>query len=107
MAVATKGTKQQIAFYGSTPAYRPVLECHGWGELQTELNQMSKEGRWEEMGELIDDDILHAFAVVAEIDDLAPEILRRFDDIIDRISFYAAYQFDPTRWLAIMHDLKQ
>ncbi len=107
MGVATKGTKQQIAFYGSTPAYRPVLECHGWGELQTELNQMSKEGRWEEMGELIDDDILHAFAVVAEIDDLAPEILRRFGDIIDRISFYAAYQFDPTRWLAIMHDLKQ
>ncbi len=106
MAVAIKGTRQQIAFYGSTPAYRCVLECHGWGELQTELNQMSKEGRWEEMGGLIDDEILNAFAVVAEIDDLAAAVLDRFDDVFHRISFFAAYQFDPTRWLKVMKDLK-
>ncbi|MCP5025883.1 MAG: LLM class F420-dependent oxidoreductase [Actinomycetia bacterium] len=106
LAAAAKGTRQQIAFYGSTPAYRPVLECHGWGDLQTELNAMSKKGLWEEMGDLIDDEILGAFAVVAEIDSLASEIVGRFDDIIDRISFYAAYQFDPTRWLAVMEDLK-
>ena len=48
----------QIAFYGSTPAYRKVLDLHGWGDLQDELNRMSKEGRWEEMGDLVDDEIL-------------------------------------------------
>ena len=52
------GTRRQIAFYGSTPAYRPVLELHGWGDLQPELNRLSKEGKWAEMGELIDDEML-------------------------------------------------
>ena len=65
MAAAAKGVQGQIAFYGSTPAYRKVLELHGWGDLQDELNRMSKEGRWAEMGDLIDDEMLETFAVVA------------------------------------------
>ena len=66
MAKAATGVRQQIAFYGSTPAYRPVLETHGWGDLQDDLNRMSKLGQWQEMGELIDDEVLDAFAVVGE-----------------------------------------
>src|SRR4051812_7857045 len=66
MVKAAAGTRQQIAFYGSTPAYRGVLDLHGWGELQTELNSLSKQGEWVKMGTLIDDDILNTFAVVAE-----------------------------------------
>ena len=68
MAKATAGTRQQIAFYGSTPAYRGVLEHHGWGDLQPDLNRLSKEGKWVEMGGLIDDEILHTFAVVGAPD---------------------------------------
>ena len=68
VAAATKAVREQIAFYGSTPAYRPVLELHGWGDLQTELNTLSKRGEWVKMGELIDDDVLDAFAVVAPIE---------------------------------------
>ena len=64
--------QQQVAFYGSTPAYRGVLELHGWGDLQPELNSLSKQGEWVKMGELIDDDVLAAFAVVAEPDGIAP-----------------------------------
>ena len=48
-----RGVCKQIAFYGSTPAYRPVLEMHGWGGLQTELNALSKQGQWDKMGELV------------------------------------------------------
>ena len=58
MAKAATGVREQIAFYGSTPAYRRVLDLHGWGDLQDELNRMSKEGRWKEMGDLIDDEML-------------------------------------------------
>ena len=58
MAKAATGVRGQIAFYGSTPAYRKVLDLHGWGDLQDELNRLSKEGRWGEMGTLIDDDML-------------------------------------------------
>ncbi len=100
------GVRQQIAFYGSTPAYRTVLELHGWGELQDELNAMSKQGQWKEMGELITDDILDAFAVVAEPEKLAAGISERYGDVVQRISFYAPYESDPELWKGVMEDLK-
>src|ERR1700759_3765801 len=90
-ARADAAVRKQIAFYGSTPAYRPVLEAHGWGELQTELNALSKRGDWDGMGRLITDDVLDAFAVRAEPDDVAPELLKRYGDLVDRVSLYAPY----------------
>lgn len=77
-------TKKQIAFYGSTPAYRTVLDLHGWGALQGELNLMSKQGRWDEMGELITDEILDQFAVVGEPEAVARGIGSRYGALIDR-----------------------
>jgi probable F420-dependent oxidoreductase len=86
---AKVATCRQIAFYGSTPAYKPVLDSIGVGAMQTELNAMSKQGRWEEMGDLITEDILEAFAVVGEPSAIAGQIKARYSDIIDRTS--AAY----------------
>ena len=84
---ATKqAVKKQISFYGSTPAYRPVLESEGWGDLQLELNRMSKQGQWDEMGLLITDEMLDAFAVVGEPDGIASAVLARYGDVVDRIS---------------------
>jgi probable F420-dependent oxidoreductase len=103
---AATGTRQQIAFYGSTPAYRPVLELHGWGGLQDELNTLSKQGKWVEMGTLIDSEILNTFAVVGEPEQIAPELHTRYGDVISRISFYAPYQSDPGRWSKVLEDLK-
>src|ERR1700722_1819570 len=88
MAAAAKAVRQQIAFYGSTPAYRPVLELHGWGGLQSELNTLSKQGEWVKMGDLIDDKVLDYFAVVCPIDQVASRIKARFADVVDRYSFY-------------------
>lgn len=95
MAAAATGVRQQIGFYGSTPAYRGVLEHHGWGDLQTELNALSKDGRWVEMGERIDDEMLATFAVVAEPEQVADALLARFGDLVDRLSFYLPYKADP------------
>lgn len=103
---AAVGTRQQIAFYGSTPAYKGVLELHGWDGLQEELNAMSKQGEWAKMGTLIDDEILNTFAVVAEPEQIARELSKRYGDVIQRISFYAPYQSDPDRWSKVMADLK-
>jgi probable F420-dependent oxidoreductase len=103
---AAAGTRQQIAFYGSTPAYRPVLDLHGWGGLQDELNTLSKQGKWVEMGTLIDDEILNTFAVVGEPERIAPELHNRYGDVIQRISFYAPYRSDPERWHQVLTDLK-
>jgi probable F420-dependent oxidoreductase len=104
---ASSGTRQQIAFYGSTPAYRPVLDIHGWGGLQDELNTLSKQGKWVEMGDLIDDEILNTFAVVGEPEQIAPELHRRYGDVIQRINFYAPYKSDPERWSSVLEAMKQ
>jgi probable F420-dependent oxidoreductase len=103
---AAAGTRQQIAFYGSTPAYKPVLELHGWGGLHDELNALSKQGKWVEMGDLVDDEILNTFAVVGEPEQIAPELHHRYGDVIQRISFYAPYKSDPERWRAVFDALK-
>jgi probable F420-dependent oxidoreductase len=107
MKTAAAGTRQQIAFYGSTPAYKGVLELHGWGGLHDELNSMSKLGKWVEMGELITDDILNTFAVVAEPSGVAPELSSRYSDVISRLSFYAPYKADPETWLPVIDALKK
>jgi probable F420-dependent oxidoreductase len=106
-AQARQGTKQQIAFYGSTPAYRGVLELHGWGDLQSELNSLSKQGEWVKMGELITDDILDAFAVVGDPEDVPGLMLERYGDIVDRLSFYAPYRSDPERWGRVLEGFRQ
>jgi probable F420-dependent oxidoreductase len=81
-------TRQLLAFYGSTPAYRPVLDVHGWGDLQPELNALSKQGRWAEMGALIDDDVLHTIAACGTPAEVAAHIRDRVAGISDRICIY-------------------
>ena len=98
-------TRQQIAFYGSTPAYRGVLEHHGWGDAQTELNRLSKRGQWVEMGNVIDDDMLGAFAIVAEPHEVPGRIAERFGGTLDRLQFYAGVR-DKDRWGPIIEEIK-
>ena len=86
MAISRELVCKQIAFYGSTPAYKPVLDSIDAGELQGELNKLSKQGRWDEMGTLIDDSLLNQFAVVAEPQALAGTLTSRYGDLVDRMS---------------------
>jgi len=81
-------TRRLLAFYGSTPAYRPVLDVHGWGDLQPELNALSKQGRWDDMGRLIDDDVLHTIAACGSPADVAAHIRDRVEGMSDRICLY-------------------
>lgn len=110
MAAAARGVREQIAFYGSTPAYRPVLDLHGWGELGVELNRLSRgtdADRWQRMGELIDDEVLAAFSVVAEPDRLGAAILTRFGGLADRFTFYAPYEHDDAVFAAAAVELRR
>ncbi|MYH77125.1 MAG: TIGR03617 family F420-dependent LLM class oxidoreductase [Acidimicrobiaceae bacterium] len=105
VAAQAARTRQQIAFYGSTPAYRGVLEHHGWGDAQTELNRLSKRGQWVEMGNVIDDDMLGAFAIVAEPHEVPGRIAERFGGTLDRLQFYAGVR-DKDRWGPIIEEIK-
>jgi probable F420-dependent oxidoreductase len=95
-------TRKQLAFYGSTPAYRPVLELHGWGALQDDLNTLSKRGAWDEMAGLIDDELLEAFAVVGDLDALPAMVRTRFDGLVDRFNVYAPSGIPAERWAEVL-----
>ncbi len=82
---ATAAVRKQIAFYGSTPAYRKVLELHGWDDLHDELNRLSKQGEWDTMGSLIDDEMLAAFAVTGPVDTIAAALKTRCAGVADRV----------------------
>jgi probable F420-dependent oxidoreductase len=105
-SAAEAGVRAQIAFYGSTPAYKPVLELHGWGGLADELNALSRRQAWAEMGTLIGDDVLGAFAVAGSPPEVAAALRARFADVITRISLYTPYQADPEAVAAVVAALR-
>jgi hypothetical protein len=94
-AKALAAMRERLAFYGSTPAYAGVLEQHGWDGLQSELNALAKQGRWKEMGSLIDDDVLSAFSVVSEDPAAAGvEIRKRYAGLLGRVNVVLPYEPD-------------
>jgi alkanesulfonate monooxygenase SsuD/methylene tetrahydromethanopterin reductase-like flavin-dependent oxidoreductase (luciferase family) len=98
ITAASAITRAQLAFYGSTPAYKVVLDAHGWGDLQPELNRLSKDGRWDVMSSLIDDEMLETFAVVGAPGEIAEMMTERYGDLVDRVAFNAPYRSDPAAW---------
>ena len=102
VAAADQATRRQLAFYGSTPAYRAVLDLHGWGALQGELNRLSKAGDWAGMGELIDDEMLAAFSVVARPEEVGAALAQRYGDVVTRITLALPHRSDPDRWRAVI-----
>jgi probable F420-dependent oxidoreductase len=100
-AEAAAAVKATIAFYGSTPAYRPVLELHGWDSLADELHALSvsrREDKWTAMRDLVDDEVLDTFAVVGEPAEVGPAVRARFDGLVDRFSVYASYPAPLDLW---------
>jgi alkanesulfonate monooxygenase SsuD/methylene tetrahydromethanopterin reductase-like flavin-dependent oxidoreductase (luciferase family) len=95
--------KQQIAFYGSTRAYFPVLEIHGWQEVGQQLFRLSMEGRWQEMANLITDEMLEEFAIVGTYDELVPKIKERYAGVVTTLDFgfgiRGPEQQERLRWL--------
>jgi probable F420-dependent oxidoreductase len=98
-------TKGQIAFYGSTPAYRGVLDAHGWGDLQPELNALSKRGQWGEMTGLVSDEMLEAIAVCAPMHEVAARVRDRCGPHADRVSLLAHWSRDPEPWAEVAREL--
>jgi probable F420-dependent oxidoreductase len=98
--------KQQIGFYGSTPAYRPVLELHGWQDLHDELNQLTKRGAWDQLADAIDDDVVSAFAVVGTAEEAIAELARRYGDLATRVTLRVPEGYDRDRWDGLLSALR-
>jgi probable F420-dependent oxidoreductase len=104
LAVAVNGVASLIAFYGSTPAYLPVLEVEGWADVQPELNALSKQGRFAEMRALITDDMVARIGIVGTPDQCAQQIAQRFGQHVDEVCCYFPGYTPPTADLASLID---
>jgi probable F420-dependent oxidoreductase len=106
-AAVAAATRAQLAFYASTPPYRPVLEVHGWVGIQSELSALARDGRWAEMAGLIDDSMLDALAVVVDDPaDAGPAIAKRFGGLATRAYLYGTWQPDEAQHRAVRETLR-
>ena len=87
MAQVAETARSSLAFYLSTPAYRGVLEVFDWGSRQDELTRLSKQGEWDAMTKLVDDEMLDTFTIWAEPDAVAAKVVAWFGGRYDRVSF--------------------
>ena len=95
----SRGTKKQIAFYASTPAYRGVLDLHGWGDAAARARpacpSRAAGTRW---ASLINDDMLHTFSVVGTPEEVGKALREKLGDVVQRATFYTTYEVDPAVW---------
>ncbi len=99
--------RSQIAFYASTPSYRPVMELHGWGAAADRLSALARRGAWGEMPAVIDDDMLTTFAIVAGDGDLARALQARYADLADRVTLYLPFRPGERDgfWRSLVHGM--
>ncbi len=106
LTAARNGARAQISFYGSTPAYRPVLESLGRGDLHEELNRLSKRGGWLEMAGLVDDELLEQIAVVGAREEIPAMLRERYAGAVDRLSLIAPFAPDEALWADVVKSCK-
>jgi len=106
-ALATASVRSLLGFYASTPAYRPPMDAVGYGDLQPELNRLSKEGRWEELGAHIDQPFLDAFTTAGTPGEIGDALVEKYGAHADRLAIYAPYSAPDAMWKAIIARLKQ
>ncbi|MEZ5238385.1 MAG: TIGR03617 family F420-dependent LLM class oxidoreductase [Microthrixaceae bacterium] len=92
MRRAESGCRALLGFYASTPAYRPVLNAEGRGEIQPVLRQMTRDGRWDEMAGLIDDELLALIAVRGDPESIARQVAERYAGHASRVAVYMPYE---------------
>jgi probable F420-dependent oxidoreductase len=102
-----EATRQSIAFYASTPTYRPVLDHHGWGRVGEELSTLARQRRWDEMNRLVDDEMLGTFAIVGPWDTLGAELDARYGGMLERVSLYRSFRpgTEDDRWGRLVSSL--
>lgn len=103
---AVSRVREQVAFYGATPAYRGVLDLHGLGDLHAELHQLSKAGAWTAMTGLIDDEVLTTFAVVGEPEQAGRRISARFGGLVERFTLSTPYPLDDVARAGVVEGIR-
>jgi len=108
IAAEREKIRQQISFYASTKAYRPVLDVHGWGDLAPSLGRLAAQGEWDKMAREVTDEMVDAYSVAGGPDEIAPKLRERYDGLLDRVSAYfpPVTDAEKARWAKIVRALK-
>lgn len=93
--------RRNIGFYASTPAYRPVLDHHGWAGSAEAFTAASKRREWEQVAALVTDDMVSAFAVIGQAKDVARELDRRYGSLATSLSFTTPVPPTPEQWATL------
>lgn len=88
MDAAIEATRARLAFYASTPAYRTILNLHGWAHVSEQLGCCAKRHEWSTMPQLITDTMLDTFATVAPPGEVTTALRKRYEGIADRVIMY-------------------
>ena len=105
---AEAGVRQLVAFYGSTPAYRVTLDAHGWGDLQPELRELTKSGRWAELPSLLTDEVVDALVVRGCTRATSRgRSSARYAGTVDRVGLSMPYQTESDTLAAIVEGFRQ
>jgi probable F420-dependent oxidoreductase len=104
-AAADAGCRALLGFYSSTPAYRPVLDHEGFGDIQPVAQQMTREGRWDELTSLVPDDMLATIAVRGTPSEVAGQIARRYGSHAQRVCVYLPYDASDELWAELVDEL--
>jgi len=101
--------RSQVAFYASTPSYRPVLDLHGWGSFGEQLSALAARGQWGEMPKLISDEMLEAFVVVGTWDNIADKLRAKYDGLLDRVGLYRPFvpSAEDEQWSQLARQMAQ
>ncbi|MFN8016648.1 MAG: TIGR03617 family F420-dependent LLM class oxidoreductase [Acidimicrobiales bacterium] len=96
-----------VAFYGSTPAYAPVLDTEGCGHLHPELRRLSRLGRWEEMAAMVPDDLLDAVVLRGDPAAVGARIRQRFGSVADRVALSTPGGIDDPDLAALATEVRR
>ena len=103
---AEKSVKSLLGFYASTPAYAPPMEAVGLGDLQPKMNALSKEGKWDELGNYVNDYFVDSFCTRGKPEDIAAKLKAKYGSYADRLAIYAPYAAPDAMWAKIIKELK-
>lgn len=103
---AEKSVKDLLGFYASTPAYAPPMAAVGLGDLQPKMNALSKQGKWDELANHVDDHFVDAFCTRGKPEEIAGKLKQKYGAYADRLAIYAPYAAPDSMWKRIISDLK-
>ncbi len=104
---AEASIKGLLGFYASTPSYKPPMDAVGYGDIQPVLNVLSKQGKWDELANAIDDDFIDAFTTRGKPEEIAGKLKEKYGRYADRLAIYAPYEAPDRMWKKIVSELKE